>query len=44
MRQTGGGSRRHAEIAIDRVAKAALSSDPGKVVQYIAWDKDEPDR
>ncbi len=29
---------------IDRVAKAALSSDPGKVVQYIAWDKDEPDR
>jgi uncharacterized iron-regulated membrane protein len=27
---------------IDRIAKAALASDPGKVLQYLAWDKDEP--
>lgn len=27
---------------IDRIAEAALASDPGKVLQYIAWDKDEP--
>jgi uncharacterized iron-regulated membrane protein len=27
---------------VDQIAKAALASDPGKVLQYIAWDKDEP--
>jgi uncharacterized iron-regulated membrane protein len=27
---------------VDRIAKAALANDPGKVLQYIAWDKDEP--
>jgi uncharacterized iron-regulated membrane protein len=27
---------------IDRIAAAALASEPGKVLQYIAWDKDEP--
>jgi uncharacterized iron-regulated membrane protein len=26
---------------VDRVAEAALASDPGKVLQYIAWDKDD---
>jgi uncharacterized iron-regulated membrane protein len=25
-----------------RVADAALAADPGRVLQYIAWDKDEP--
>jgi uncharacterized iron-regulated membrane protein len=29
--------------AVDRIARAALASDPGKVLQYIAWDKDDPD-
>jgi uncharacterized iron-regulated membrane protein len=28
---------------IDRIAKAALASDPGKVLQYIAWEQEEPD-
>jgi uncharacterized iron-regulated membrane protein len=27
---------------VDRIARAALADDPGKVLQYIAWDKDEP--
>jgi uncharacterized iron-regulated membrane protein len=27
---------------VDRIAEAALASDPGKVLQYLAWDKDEP--
>jgi uncharacterized iron-regulated membrane protein len=27
---------------VDRIAAAALASEPGKVLQYIAWDKDEP--
>jgi uncharacterized iron-regulated membrane protein len=27
---------------VDQIARAALASDPGKVLQYIAWDKDEP--
>jgi uncharacterized iron-regulated membrane protein len=27
---------------VDRIADTALASDPGKVLQYIAWDKDEP--
>jgi uncharacterized iron-regulated membrane protein len=28
--------------SIDRIAATALVSDPGKVLQYIAWDKDAP--
>jgi uncharacterized iron-regulated membrane protein len=38
----------HAAVAgaqratVDRIAKAALASDPGKVLQYIAWDIDAP--
>jgi uncharacterized iron-regulated membrane protein len=31
-----------AKASVDRIAAAALASDPGKVLQYIAWDKDEP--
>ena len=27
---------------VDRIATAALASDPGKVLQYIAWDIDAP--
>jgi uncharacterized iron-regulated membrane protein len=27
---------------VDQIADAALASDPRKVLQYIAWDKDEP--
>ena len=27
---------------VDRIAEAALAADPGKVLQYIAWDRDEP--
>ena len=27
---------------VDQIATAALASDPGKVLQYIAWDIDEP--
>jgi len=27
---------------VDRVAKAALANDPGKVLQYIAWDREQP--
>jgi uncharacterized iron-regulated membrane protein len=27
---------------VDRIAEAALASDPDKVLQYLAWDKDEP--
>jgi uncharacterized iron-regulated membrane protein len=27
---------------VDQIAAAALASEPGKVLQYIAWDKDEP--
>jgi uncharacterized iron-regulated membrane protein len=26
----------------DRIADAALAADPGKVLQYIAWDRDQP--
>lgn len=25
-----------------QVADAALAADPGRVLQYLAWDKDEP--
>ena len=28
-------------LTVDRIAEAALASDPGKVLQYIAWDRDE---
>jgi uncharacterized iron-regulated membrane protein len=27
---------------IDEIARAALAHDPGKVLQYIAWERDEP--
>jgi uncharacterized iron-regulated membrane protein len=30
------------KATVDRIAKAALASDPGKVLQYIAWDIDAP--
>jgi uncharacterized iron-regulated membrane protein len=30
------------KATIDRIAKAALAGDPGKVLQYIAWERDEP--
>ncbi len=29
-------------MTVDRIAGAALASDPGKVLQYIAWERDEP--
>ena len=32
-----------ARASIDRIGRAALESDPGKVLQYISWDKNEPD-
>lgn len=28
---------------VDQIARAALAANPGKVLQYIAWDRDEPD-
>jgi uncharacterized iron-regulated membrane protein len=31
-----------AKAGIDRIAGAALAHDPGRVLQYISWDKDEP--
>jgi uncharacterized iron-regulated membrane protein len=27
---------------VQRIADAALAADPGRVLQYIAWDRDEP--
>jgi uncharacterized iron-regulated membrane protein len=30
------------KATIDQIASAALAGDPGKVLQYIAWDRDEP--
>lgn len=30
------------KATIDRIAEAALAHDPGKVLQYIAWDRDDP--
>ncbi|WP_213737151.1 PepSY domain-containing protein [Bradyrhizobium sp. dw_411] len=30
------------KVSVDRIAEAALAGDPGKQLQYIAWDKDEP--
>jgi uncharacterized iron-regulated membrane protein len=29
------------KATIDRIANAALANDPGKVLQYIAWNRDE---
>src|SRR4051812_46338597 len=31
-----------AKLDVDRIAAAALAHDPGRVLQYILWDKDEP--
>jgi uncharacterized iron-regulated membrane protein len=31
-----------AKVGIDQIARAALAHDPGRVLQYISWDKDEP--
>src|SRR3981189_633096 len=28
--------------SIDEIARTALAHDPGRVLQYILWDKDEP--
>jgi len=30
------------KAAIDLIAKAALAGDPGKTLQYIAWERDQP--
>ena len=30
------------KVAIDEIGHAALAREPGKVLQYLAWDKDEP--
>jgi uncharacterized iron-regulated membrane protein len=30
------------KATIDQIGRAALANDPGKVLQYISWDKDEP--
>ena len=30
------------KATVDRIAEAALAHDSGKVLQYIAWDKDDP--
>lgn len=30
------------QSTVNRIAAAALASDPGKLLQYIAWDKDDP--
>lgn len=31
-----------ARATIQEVADAALAADPGRVLQYVSWDKDEP--
>lgn len=31
-----------ARAAAQRIADAALAADPGRVMQYVSWDKDEP--
>jgi uncharacterized iron-regulated membrane protein len=31
-----------AKAGVDRIARASLAHDPGRVLQYISWDKDEP--
>jgi uncharacterized iron-regulated membrane protein len=30
------------KATVDRIAEAALAHEPGKVLQYVAWDKDDP--
>lgn len=30
------------KASVDEIAKAALAHAPGKVLQYLAWDRDEP--
>ncbi len=30
------------KATVDQIAAAALAHDPGKVLQYISWDRDEP--
>jgi uncharacterized iron-regulated membrane protein len=30
------------KLSVNRIAQLALASDPGKVLQYIAWNNDEP--
>ena len=30
------------KATFDQIAAAALANDPGKVLQYISWDKDDP--
>jgi len=31
-----------AKAGVDQIARVALAHDPGRVLQYISWDKDEP--
>lgn len=31
-----------ARATVEAIAAAALAHDPGKVVQYVSWDRDEP--
>jgi uncharacterized iron-regulated membrane protein len=30
------------KASVDAIARAALAHDPGKVLQYIAWERDDP--
>lgn len=30
------------KVPVDAIARAALAREPGKVLQYLGWDKDEP--
>jgi uncharacterized iron-regulated membrane protein len=30
------------KLGVDQIARTALAHDPGRVLQYILWDKDEP--
>jgi uncharacterized iron-regulated membrane protein len=30
------------KAGVDEIARAALAHDPGKVLQYIAWERDDP--
>jgi uncharacterized iron-regulated membrane protein len=34
--------RGDSKAGIDQIGRAALADSPGKVLQYISWDKDEP--
>jgi uncharacterized iron-regulated membrane protein len=31
------------KVSVDAIARAALAREPGKVLQYLAWDHDAPD-